>query len=157
MYYDENIITGDEWTKLSPEQKILAVEQIIKHLALLGMSPKVDDNWFVVALDAFYIPGEQTTLLQAIKMVGITGNAFKNENRDRKIKDLISTLTEFEIKIWQYIRERWNYYDSIDDKYAGDKYTQQVFSDAAKEFGIQASKAEQIWDKVDKATLGIEK
>lgn len=57
--------------------------------------------------------------------------------------------------VWQYCMDRWDYYDALEGGYSGDKYTEQVFIDAGNEFGISASEAERIWDKVDKEKLGI--
>lgn len=57
--------------------------------------------------------------------------------------------------IWQYCMDRWDYYDELEGSYSGDKYTKQVFEDAAKKFGITASKAESIWNEVDKEKLGL--
>ncbi|MDI9457454.1 MAG: hypothetical protein QM344_05935 [Bacillota bacterium] len=39
--------------------------------------------------------------------------------------------------------------------YSGDKYTENVFQDAGDKYGISASKAESIWNKVEKAKLGL--
>lgn len=57
--------------------------------------------------------------------------------------------------IWQYCQNRWDYYDALEGGYSGDKYTEQVFIDAGNKFGISATEARRIWDKVDKEKLGI--
>lgn len=58
-------------------------------------------------------------------------------------------------EIWKYCVDRWDHYDELACKYSGDKYTQDVFNDAALKFGISVSKAESIWKKVDGAKLGL--
>lgn len=63
--------------------------------------------------------------------------------------------TDEEEKIWQYCMDRWDYYDRLEGGYAGDKYTENVFEDAANQFNTTPSKAEDIWKKVDRAKLGI--
>jgi len=60
-----------------------------------------------------------------------------------------------EEEIWKYCMDRWEYYDELEGGYSGDKYTEEVFDDAGEKFGISDSEAERIWDKVDKAKLGI--
>lgn len=59
-----------------------------------------------------------------------------------------------EEKIWKYCMDRWEYYDIVEGKYSGDKYTVNVFADAAAKFGITATQAEDSWYKVDSAKLG---
>ncbi|AKL95580.1 hypothetical protein CACET_c21330 [Clostridium aceticum] len=63
--------------------------------------------------------------------------------------------TNEEERVWKYIMDRWSYYDDLEGGYAGDKYTKQVFQDASIRFNITASEAERIWNKVDRAKLGI--
>lgn len=58
--------------------------------------------------------------------------------------------------VWQYCMNRWEYYDQIEGGYAGDKYTKQVFRDAGNQFGITASEAERIWNKVDRSKYGLD-
>lgn len=62
--------------------------------------------------------------------------------------------TAYEESIWQFCHDRWTYYDKLNGGYSGDKYTAQVFKDAASKFGISASSAQSIWDKVEKKKLG---
>lgn len=60
-----------------------------------------------------------------------------------------------EEKIWKYCVDRWNHYDKLEGGYAGDKYTKNVFEDAGKAYNITSKEAERIWNKVDRAKLGI--
>jgi predicted Zn-dependent protease with MMP-like domain len=62
--------------------------------------------------------------------------------------------TNAEEDIWKYCMDIWEYYDELEGEYSGDKYTENVFNDAGKKFGISDNEAEKIWDKVDKAKLG---
>lgn len=63
--------------------------------------------------------------------------------------------TSEEEQIWRYCRDRWEYYDRLEGGYSGDKYTEDVFRDAATRFNITSSEAERIWGKVDGAKLGL--
>lgn len=60
-----------------------------------------------------------------------------------------------EYEIWEYCRNRWEYYDKLEGKYSGDKHTEDVFNDASKEFGISSSEAKEIWEKIDLEQMGI--
>ncbi len=72
----------------------------------------------------------------------------------KNAKDLGGYTAEEE-NIWKYCRDRWDYYDRLEGGYSGDKYTENVFQDAGDKYGISASKAESIWNKVEKAKLGL--
>ena len=63
--------------------------------------------------------------------------------------------TSKEEEIWKYCRDRWEYYDRLEGDYSGDKYTENVFQDAAVRFNITSSEAKRIWEKVDGAKLGL--
>jgi hypothetical protein len=63
--------------------------------------------------------------------------------------------TSKEEHIWKYCMDRWEHYDNIEGGYSGDKYTKNVFQDAATEFNITNVEAENIWNKVDRAKLEI--
>lgn len=78
----------------------------------------------------------------------ISDDVYEKANDSKK-------YTNKEEEIWKYCMDRWEYYDELEGGYSGDKYTEEVFDDAGEKFGISDSEAERIWDKVDKAKLGI--
>lgn len=57
--------------------------------------------------------------------------------------------------VWKFCKDRWAYYDKLENKYSGDKYTQKVFEEAGAKFGISPQKAKELWDKADKENLGV--
>lgn len=87
-------------------------------------------------------------------------NEFQKQLNDtsaslRATKDT-KKYTYSEEEVWQYCMNRWEYYDRLEGGYAGDKYTNQVFKDAGNKFGISATKAKEIWDKVDRSKYGLD-
>ena len=60
--------------------------------------------------------------------------------------DKYYTLTNSDKKaICNYIQERYDYYDSINGGYAGDKYSDTIMREAAKRYGITEEQAYIIW------------
>jgi len=57
--------------------------------------------------------------------------------------------------VWQYCEDRWDYYDRLEGGYSGDKYTDQVFADAASKFGISSNEAYLRWQSVEQKKLGL--
>lgn len=66
------------------------------------------------------------------------------------------SLQPSEQEIWQYCKDRWEYYDKLAGEYSADKYDKEVFNDAGNQFGITSDEAFRIWDKVDKEQLGVD-
>lgn len=44
-----------------------------------------------------------------------------------------------------YIKERYEYYDKINGGYAGEKYTETIWKEAANKFGISTTDVDMIW------------
>ncbi|MCD8007532.1 MAG: hypothetical protein LUF68_01085 [Clostridiales bacterium] len=61
------------------------------------------------------------------------------------------TSMAFKVEVYQWIEDRYEYYDSKDGKYTGDKYTDTIFSEAASHFGVSESKIKEIWSDYDVA------
>lgn len=60
--------------------------------------------------------------------------------------DKYYTLTNSEKKaICNYIQDRYDYYDSANGGYAGDKYSDTIMREAAKKYGITEEQAYIIW------------
>ena len=61
-------------------------------------------------------------------------------------EDIYSSLTNSEKKaICNYIERRYDYYDTLNGGYSGDKYSDTIMQEAANEFGITAEQAYIIW------------
>ncbi|HPL54777.1 MAG TPA: hypothetical protein PLW11_11705 [Bacillota bacterium] len=58
----------------------------------------------------------------------------------------------FEIIVFQYIEERYDYYDKKEGKSTGDKYSEVIFNEAAKEFDITIQEVNSIWMDIDVIT-----
>lgn len=48
-------------------------------------------------------------------------------------------------KICEYIQERYDYYDSVNGGYSGDKYSDTIMQEAASKYGLTVSQIEIIW------------
>lgn len=60
--------------------------------------------------------------------------------------DYYNNLTNSDKKaICEYIQERYDYYDSIDGGYAGDKYTDIIWSEISAKYGLTESQIDTIW------------
>ena len=63
-----------------------------------------------------------------------------------EVTDKYSSLTNAEKKaICNYIQDRYDYYDSVNGGYAGDKYSDTIMQEAAKKYGITEEQAYIIW------------
>lgn len=113
------------------------------------------------AIDDFYKDNKDinVTLFSAVDFIlaqpSTSAEKQKNMAKEKLEKDKKSTYSDKEESIWQYCRDRWTYYDKLEGGYSGDKHTNDVFNDASKKFGISATEAKSIWNKVDQANLGI--
>ena len=58
--------------------------------------------------------------------------------------------TQKELEIRNYCKDRWRYYEEVDNGYYPSKHDSMVLSDAAKEYGISVEEAETIFNKVDR-------
>lgn len=59
-----------------------------------------------------------------------------------------SDLTKSQmLTIIRWIENRYEYYDSIEGKYLGDKYTQTIFNEAADRYNKTSAEISKIWDK----------
>ncbi|MBR4723449.1 MAG: hypothetical protein IK072_01780, partial [Clostridia bacterium] len=60
--------------------------------------------------------------------------------------DKYNSLTNSEKKaICDYIQSRYDYYDSISGGYAGDKYSNKIWQEAAKKYGLTEDQISIIW------------
>lgn len=50
--------------------------------------------------------------------------------------------------ICEYIQSRYDYYDSLNGGYAGDKYSDTIMEEAANKYGLSVSQIEIIWMKM---------
>jgi len=48
-------------------------------------------------------------------------------------------------EIKQWINDRYDYYDNLEGKYCGDKYTDKIFNEAAAKFGFTYEEIYNIW------------
>lgn len=65
---------------------------------------------------------------------------------DELIADFIDKDSmEFKVKVFDWIEDRYDYYDNKEGKYTGDKYTDTIFAEAAERFGITLARVDGIW------------
>lgn len=70
-------------------------------------------------------------------------NAYSQSNQRT---DKYNSLTNKEKKeICDYIQSRYDYYDSISGGYSGDKYSDKIWEEAAKKYGLTESQISIIW------------
>ncbi len=146
--------TEDDWLKMTDYQKEDIVNAMINSVEKSGSKVVKDSKWFISNLNDFYKDGgTNTNLAQAFSMILVAGGG--TEEQQKKIESKTKNLTATEEAIWKYCNDRWEYYDRLEGRYSGDKYTEQVFKDAGNKFGISADEAERIWTKADRAKLGL--
>lgn len=69
---------------------------------------------------------------------------WEQENLQKiKHKELINNEKRQEIKDW--IENRYNYYDKLEGKYCGDKYTNTIFNEASEKYGFTYQEISNIW------------
>lgn len=152
---DYRKIGNEEWKSMSDNQKKIAIQEILTLWKLKGKNIKYDVDWFLKAYETSIVEGDNTTLEERLTLLAIIGNAFGD--RDDKIKKLMSKLTKEEIKKYNYITNKFTEYEkehhstSVPDNAFDD-----IIEATAKEFNMKSIELEKLWQKVNKATHGVE-
>lgn len=74
----------------------------------------------------------------------LLGSMWTNEHEEKvEHKEKISDGKRIEIKNW--ITQRYDYYDKLEGRYCGDKYTKTIFNEAATKFGFTYEEINNIW------------
>lgn len=64
-------------------------------------------------------------------------------------EEIYNSLSNADKKaICEYIQSRYDYYDSLNGGYAGDKYSDTIMEEAANKYGLSVSQIEIIWMKM---------
>lgn len=81
------------------------------------------------------------------KFVSDLSEALKEENNEIVTeKDRYSSLTNSgKRKICEFIQKRYDYYDSVNGGYSGDKYSDIIMNEAAETYGLTVGQIEIIW------------
>ena len=61
-----------------------------------------------------------------------------------------SNYTETELSIYNYCRQRWNYYENRDGGYYPSKHDSKVLEETASYFSLSIQEVEDAFNKVDK-------
>jgi hypothetical protein len=56
-------------------------------------------------------------------------------------------------KVYEWIQERYKFYDKQDNKYTGEKYTEQIFNDAVEHFKLSLNDIKQLYNESIKITV----
>lgn len=147
-------ITYNEWKDISYDEKIRLIQSVINIWKQEGKNVKYDVTWFFEAVEASMIEEDNTKLFDKMNLFALIGNAFGQ--RDELIKKLLSKITTEEFEIYKYVEDRFNYYDTNEGHYSGDKYFNKSINDGAKKFHLSDEEVKNAWDKVDKAKYGVE-
>lgn len=143
------------WMKIDKESQLHSIKLILDYWNSIGRKVSVDDNWFYDALVSAYWDGEKSTIKQQMQLLGIMANVIVDEDRNIKIKKLISELTDNEIEIYLMcegkIYETHNKNDVISDE-EFDKAINDIASRTDKTY----DEIFNIWNKVDRAIIGVE-
>lgn len=74
----------------------------------------------------------------------LLGSMWADEHEEKvEHKEKISDGKRIEIKNW--ITQRYDYYDELEGRYCGDKYTKTIFNEAATKFGFTYEEIYNIW------------
>lgn len=147
-------ISCNGWKNISYNEKVNLIESIIDIWKQDGNEVKYDASWFYEAIEASMIEGEKINLLDKMNLIALMGNVFGK--RDELIQKLLRQITKEEFEIYHYVEERFNYYDTKEGYYSGDKYFYESIKDGAKKFNLSNEEIRCVWDKVDKAKCGVE-
>lgn len=70
----------------------------------------------------------------------------EEHNEAESKEDKYNSLTNSDKKeICEYIQERYDYYDSVNGGYSGDKYSDTIMQEAADKYGLSVSQIDIIW------------
>lgn len=68
------------------------------------------------------------------------------EPEEETSADPYDSLTDADkIRICEYIQEQYDNYDKLEGRYTGDKYSDQIFEDAAHNYGLTVEQISIIW------------
>lgn len=73
------------------------------------------------------------------------GDSLYCESHNTESKRYSSLSDGNKKSIGYFIKDRYDYYDSINGGYAGDKYSDRIMQEAANEYGLSVSQIEIIW------------
>ncbi|MDK0615893.1 hypothetical protein ACHM17_12525 [Clostridium perfringens] len=143
------------WMKLDKESQLNSIRIILGYWDSIGRKVSVDDKWFYDSLVSAYYDGEKNTINQEMQLLGTMANVIVDEDRNIKIKKLISELTDNEIEFYLMcegkIYETHNKNDVISDE---------EFDNAINFVATKTDKTYDeifnIWNKVDRAIHGVE-
>ena len=143
------------WMKLDKESQLNSIRIILGYWDSIGRKVSVDDKWFNDSLVSAYYDGEKNTINQEMQLLGTMANVIVDEDRNIKIKKLISELTDNEIEFYLMcegkIYETHNKNDVISDE---------EFDNAINFVATKTDKTYDeifnIWNKVDRAIHGVE-
>lgn len=143
------------WMKLDKESQLNSIRIILGYWDSIGRKVSVDDKWFYDSLVSAYYDGEKNTINQEMQLLGTMANVIVDEDRNIKIKKLISELTDNEIEFYLMcegkIYETHNKNDVISDE---------DFDNAINFVATKTDKTYDeifnIWNKVDRAIHGVE-
>ncbi|HFD8683675.1 TPA: hypothetical protein ACF328_000701 [Clostridium perfringens] len=143
------------WMKLDKESQLNSIRIILGYWDSIGRKISVDDKWFYDSLVSAYYDGEKNTINQEMQLLGTMANVIVDEDRNIKIKKLISELTDNEIEFYLMcegkIYETHNKNDVISDE---------DFDNAINFVATKTDKTYDeifnIWNKVDRAIHGVE-
>ena len=61
-------------------------------------------------------------------------------------KSAITMSIAEKMAVKEFIYARYDYYDQLEGKYSGDKYTDQIWKETAEKFGLTTADIDLIWD-----------
>lgn len=71
-------------------------------------------------------------------------NKYANKT-DSSAKSALTMSSSEKAEVKAFIEARYAYYDELDGKYSGDKYTEQIWQEAAEKFGVSTADIDLIW------------
>ena len=134
----------DEWKKNKDDEEISAMyfyynalfyQSVNEPEKVIDSMKNISPNYNGVMKDEIISFGIKVF---GSKEAWISGKSNKEESLNK-----ITDEKRQEIKNWIY--DRYDYYDKLEGKYCGDKYTDVIFQEAADKFGYTKTEIDNIW------------
>jgi len=143
---------GYSWLMTSESAKI----DLCKSIAL--RLNKNDWNYYYGVLETFYDSDESGILSQQISfIVGLASAIPSEETQSSSLSDARSdgTVSDLDMQIYDYLQQRWDYYEVRDGGYYPEIHDDMVLSQASDKFGMSVKTILDIFTKVDKVKKGL--
>jgi hypothetical protein len=112
-------------------------------------------DYYFDLLNEFYDSNDPTILSQHILFVVQSANRLTAKNHRFSDSKNISKTDDFSLKVYNYMQDRWDFYERLDGDYYPDFHDEAVLTETAEKFNITTQEALNIFRKIEESRYGL--